>query len=479
MPDVIEVDDYICVTIYVPNDEEGRYLEAMGGALSQMGKWSYWARDDEKRGARVAEIWREHIDLTMQEAWLSGVFMTCTQIELLIDAMNANALLLANAIRALEITTTPIDCIPCEDRVETPPVVSPDPDPENPPVGENEEEWNEYLCRAANYLWYRHVMRGGAESVLLATTGGGIMATGAVLAILYASGIGAPIAFIGTIIAAIIAVAVIYDETTLEDELERLAQAVICAIYSSTGAESALQAMRDAMVSEGADQEIIDYVMAVTGSNALNKLFDGEIVVPDEFIAPTNCLGCSEVLPELPAGWRWEQNIISSIDIISSGGTTEVNATFSGHHMRVTAGAGLAYNSSGWNIGIDYDAAQGVDQYMGMLMDFNSLLSVGANSGGWLEAEFLLKGGVSDTGNITPLDEDIAFDSFYAKNVNSGTHEHDVMSAIIADVGGYFAGNAGGTFRYTFNLAYFHPWVTIENDVTIKTWSLIWDGTEP
>ena len=299
LPQNIESSGLTCVQLYIPTDDEGMYIQALAGAYSQMGKWNYWQKDGTNRGAQVAEIWREAIDKTYEEAWLSGVFMTCTQVQDLVDAINGiraemtvSNRNLVNAIRALELTTAPINCIPCGERVEVPPTPTPDPDPQNPPVGNNPSEWNAHLCRATNYLWYEHVMRGGVEMVFLASTGQTIIGVGAVIAILYASGIGAPIAFGATILATVLAIASTWDRTTFEAELERLAEPMICAITSSSGTESALQAMRDTLVEEGADQDTIDYVMSVTGTNAMNKLFNGEIVVPDEFIAPVDCSGC-------------------------------------------------------------------------------------------------------------------------------------------------------------------------------------------
>lgn len=321
LPENIESSGLTCVQLYIPTDDEGMYIQALAGAYSQMGKWNYWQKDGTDRGARTAVIWRDAIDLTYEEAWLSGVFMTCTQVEDLVNAINGIRVEmvvsnnnLINAIRALELTTAPIDCLPCGERVEVPPNPDPDPDPDIPPVGTDREEWEAYLCRATNYLWYEHVMRGGSEFVLLATTGGGLLSVGSVLAILYATGIGAPIAFVGTIITAIVAIAISYDQTSLEVELERLSDPMICAITTATGTVSALQAMRDTLVAESATQEVIDYIMSITGSNAMNKLFAGEIVVPDEFIEINDCTCGGPV----PGNWSFspENSVLGEHDVV-------------------------------------------------------------------------------------------------------------------------------------------------------------------
>lgn len=478
IPDEIEVDDYICVTVYVPNDTDGYYIQAMAGALSQMGKWSYWEKDTLKRGARVAEIWREHIDLTYDEAWLQGVFMTCTQIELLVDAINNQADTISQAIRTLELTIAPIDCIDCADRVYVPPSPIPDPDPDNPPDQSTPAEWQAYLCRATNYLWYEHVQRGGVEMVFLASTGQTIIGVGAIIAILYASGIGAPIAFAATILATILALASTWDRTSFEAELERLAEPVICAIFSSTGTDSALAAMRQTLVDEGADQDTIDYIMSATGSSALNKLFNAEIVVPDEFIAPVICADCGYEMPPLPTGWRWEKNMISSTEVVSAGGTSVVTPTYQGHTLHVEGDAGSAPNSSGFVVQALYDTNDQSEQYMGMLIDMNSEPMFLANAGGWIQGDYILQGSATKTEQMSPLSQGTVQVKFYGVNVNGGTPEAVVMQAIMDSVDGHtFIGNPSSVKKYNIDLAYYKTWSTVNANITMKTWSLFWDGT--
>lgn len=303
IPENAQPEGFRCLAVLIPDDDQ--YLYAFGGAYEYFTKWNAWEKDEQRRGRLAAEAWRNAYNATMNDYWTEGMIMSCTEVQLLIDTISdltnrleASQNRVADAIRALELTTTPIDCIPCGERVDVPPTPIVDPDPQNPPVGNNPTEWETYLCRATNYLWYEHVLRGGAEMILLASLGGSLLGVGSVIAILYASGVGAPIAFAGSIIAAIVAVAAIHDETSFEVELERLAQPMICAIANASGTETALQAMRDTLVDEGAEQALIDYVMSVTGTNAINKLFNGEIVVPDEFIQPHDCSCIPE--PEWP-----------------------------------------------------------------------------------------------------------------------------------------------------------------------------------
>lgn len=88
LPSIIEPIDMDCLALYIPRDEEGIYIQSMSGALSQLGKWSYHQKDGTTRAAQVAEVWREYIDLTMEIGWLSGVVMSCTEVQLLVDAIN-------------------------------------------------------------------------------------------------------------------------------------------------------------------------------------------------------------------------------------------------------------------------------------------------------------------------------------------------------------------------------------------------------
>lgn len=299
LPENPDTTGYRCIALYLPDDD--RYLEALAGQVTYLEKWTSWEKRGDNSAAIAGKVWKDANDLTWKHLWTKGLIMTCENVQDLIDiiagmdaTLKANNTALVNAINTLQLTITPYDCIPCEDRIFTIPDPVPDPDPQNPPVGTGEDEWKDFVCRAANYLWYEHVSRGGAEMMLLATTGGGILSVAAASQILYATGIGAPIAFIGTIIVAIGAIAFIFDQTEFENWLDSLAEGVICAITQSTGTASAIVNVRNYLEQSGAPQEILDYVFAVMTESELNQIFDGSMTIPASFVEPYDC-NCIDV----------------------------------------------------------------------------------------------------------------------------------------------------------------------------------------
>lgn len=71
LPQVINPDEHICVTVRVPKDLN--HIIAFWGALGELGYWWNWERDEQKRGREVAAVWRERID----EARLNTVYGDC------------------------------------------------------------------------------------------------------------------------------------------------------------------------------------------------------------------------------------------------------------------------------------------------------------------------------------------------------------------------------------------------------------------
>lgn len=338
LPDNPSPEGFRCIALLIPDDDE--YLYALGGAYEFFTHWNAWQRDSGKNGRFAAAAWQAAYDLTMSDYWTEGLIMSCFEVQQLIDSINliatqsaTNAARIEAAIRAIDNNFNPLDCVPCEDRTYIPPVPDDNPDFNNPPVGGDENGYRDYLCRATNYMWYQHVMNGGAELMNMNALGGGVLGTGAVIAVMYASGIGAPIAFAASIIAAIIAIGFIYDQAQLADELERLAQSSICAIVQSDGAQDAVDNLRASLIANNADQSVIDYVMAATGINAMNKLFAGEIVVPDSFIAPKSCV-CTE--PALPAPTNYQFVPVVYGAVLDSGANYG-NITMSVQGNRLTA----------------------------------------------------------------------------------------------------------------------------------------------
>jgi len=64
LPDILDVDSYLCLKLQIPNRPE--YVSAIKGAISTMGLWFSWQRDDEQGGKIASEIWRKVIYETLQ-----------------------------------------------------------------------------------------------------------------------------------------------------------------------------------------------------------------------------------------------------------------------------------------------------------------------------------------------------------------------------------------------------------------------------
>jgi hypothetical protein len=72
LPDVIDPEERICVTVRVPNDL--MHLIAFWGALEELARWWNWERDAAKRGREAAAVWRAVID----EARANTVYGECS-----------------------------------------------------------------------------------------------------------------------------------------------------------------------------------------------------------------------------------------------------------------------------------------------------------------------------------------------------------------------------------------------------------------
>jgi hypothetical protein len=72
LPDVIDPEESICVTVRVPNDL--MHLIAFWGALEELARWWNWERDALKRGREAAAVWRAVID----EARANTVYGECS-----------------------------------------------------------------------------------------------------------------------------------------------------------------------------------------------------------------------------------------------------------------------------------------------------------------------------------------------------------------------------------------------------------------
>lgn len=372
LPDNPDVAELRCIALYIPDDDI--YLQALGGQVTELAKWTSWEKRGDDSAAIAASRWKDANDKTWAELWTKGLIMTCENVQDLIDTiaginttMISNNQALVNAINGLQLTLAPYDCIPCEDRVYTNPVPNPDPDPNNPPVGGDPAGWADYLCRSMNYMWDEHITRGGAQMILALTTGGGILSVAAASQILYATGIGAPLAFIGTIIIAVGAIAYIYDETTFEAALDDLKAGAICAVVNSTGAETAVTNLRNYLVAQNADQELIDYIMSVTGNNAMNKLFDGSIDVPANYVASFDCSDCGsyQVIEIVPGYFLIPVTEAYQINPVNTGAAVKISGNLWEITGNANGGVELWPELDPW--GYDWDVNNGTARQGAML----------------------------------------------------------------------------------------------------------------
>lgn len=60
LPAIIEPDTTKCVRFFIPDEQMHRL--AFWGAIGELGYWWNWERDEDKRGAAVARVWRDVIE---------------------------------------------------------------------------------------------------------------------------------------------------------------------------------------------------------------------------------------------------------------------------------------------------------------------------------------------------------------------------------------------------------------------------------
>lgn len=64
LPEIAYPDNRLCVQLFIP--DEPQHIEAFLGQIEALSKWYNWQRDDEKRGASVAIIWKEIFEETLE-----------------------------------------------------------------------------------------------------------------------------------------------------------------------------------------------------------------------------------------------------------------------------------------------------------------------------------------------------------------------------------------------------------------------------
>ena len=85
LPETIDPSEYICFSMYVPAADE--YIVALSGALHELATWKVWEKDGTTRAAQAAAVWKDAIDLSIEQLWWDGVVMTCKNVEDLISAI--------------------------------------------------------------------------------------------------------------------------------------------------------------------------------------------------------------------------------------------------------------------------------------------------------------------------------------------------------------------------------------------------------
>lgn len=70
LPTVVDPDEFICVQINVPNDLY--HIIAFWGAIQELGYWWNWERDEARRGAQVAAVWRRIIEQARSSSCQGG-----------------------------------------------------------------------------------------------------------------------------------------------------------------------------------------------------------------------------------------------------------------------------------------------------------------------------------------------------------------------------------------------------------------------
>ena len=91
LPDELVPEQYFCAKVFIPDRPE--YRRAFLGAYFYLSKWVAWERDRENSGSIAASVWREAVDMTMDE-WENGcgMTMTCEEIQACIDGIDLTGL---------------------------------------------------------------------------------------------------------------------------------------------------------------------------------------------------------------------------------------------------------------------------------------------------------------------------------------------------------------------------------------------------
>lgn len=253
-------DEIVCQLVYLPNRTE--YWQALLAAIHYMSTWRAWERDDDKRGKDAAANWREAFELTIG-CWR----MTCLED------------LTQTVTDILELLQTRKDC--CDDSITYLPVEDIETDiipfEGDPPevYGETEiedwDEWAEHVCYNA-HLYVDYLAHAGdtlweaskARAIVI-----GLIA--ALLMLLAASGIGAPVAYglAAAVVSGIVLGGTLATFDGTEEAIEDARGDIVCAILEGTGLAPAVETALDS----GVDWDL--FYQWIPYENAIAIIYEG------------------------------------------------------------------------------------------------------------------------------------------------------------------------------------------------------------
>lgn len=85
IPAIIDPQEFGCFAFYYPKSDE--YLAIVSGHIHELTKWLTWEKDGTDRASQVAGVWRQAIDMSVNELWDNGVYMSCADFTALIEAI--------------------------------------------------------------------------------------------------------------------------------------------------------------------------------------------------------------------------------------------------------------------------------------------------------------------------------------------------------------------------------------------------------
>lgn len=306
LPDnIAAIEGHRCLLVFIPDDDQ--CLANFHGAYHELGKWLLHEKDGTTAARDIARKWEESYWLTMEHGWQRDIIMAlCNEdwqslIDVLtniqVDIQFGNQQL----INTLTVTNQTINnqtnqqvnnaifqmCLDCGMITPVEPPELPEVDTQSPPVGNDETEYLEYLCRASAWAIDEYVI--GKANQLLTTSGIISSLTAISLGIILATGgIGAPLAAILAILAALLLI-VSQDKIQLvKSEIQAARTALICALYNSRSPSAAITAVNAAISDlDGNTQDMIGNLLHTDVLN--NVYYNSSWSIPETYDSGFDC----------------------------------------------------------------------------------------------------------------------------------------------------------------------------------------------